>query len=89
MFKGSNVFTYLSKRNGVTKDGEGYVALNVLTKNTKKPVSFYVSDLKVIDEINNRQFTDYQDVKLILECDRVFNPNTRYTNWQVKLIGVE
>lgn len=89
MFKGSNVFTFLSKRNGVTKDGEQYVAINVLTRSTKKPVSFYVTDSKLIDEINSRQFTDYQDVKLILECDRVYNKATRYTNWQVNLVGVE
>lgn len=89
MFKGSNVFTFLSKRNGVTKDGESYVSVNVLTKHTKKPISFIVTKPELIDLINNRQFTDYQDIKLIVEFDRVFNSKTRYSNWQVELVGVE
>lgn len=89
MFKGSNVFTYLSKKSGVTKEGESYLAINVLTKNSKRPVSFFITDINLIDEINSRQFTDYQDIKLIVEINRVFNVKTRYTNWQVELIGVE
>lgn len=35
MIKGVQVFNYISKNVGVTKDGEQYVAINVLTEDNR------------------------------------------------------
>lgn len=90
MFRGSNVFTYLSKKNGVSKDNVQYVALNVVTKDVNKArISFLITDEKLMNELNNKQFHDYQDIKLIFNVSRVFNKETRYSHWEVEVIGVE
>ena len=36
MFKGQGIFTYLTKRVGVTKDGVQYLCLDFVSKDLKK-----------------------------------------------------
>ncbi|MFR8104702.1 MAG: hypothetical protein ACLU8F_06515 [Clostridia bacterium] len=88
MINGSAVFTYLGKKSGVTKDGEQYLALNVLTKDTKQKFSFVIKDSSIIDKVSSRKFIDFQDIKLFFNIDRVFNNETRYSHWEIQLVGV-
>ncbi len=90
MFKGQGIFTYLTKRVGVTKDGVQYLCLDVVSKDLKKlKYGFIITDTSLIDKISQRQFHDYQDVKLFFEVSRVFNKEKRVNYWDVSVVDVE
>lgn len=89
MIKGNCVFTYISKRPGITKDGVKYLAFDVLTKDTKGKISFVVTDSRVIDSIQSKDFTDFQEVKCFFDISKAFNNEKRISYWIVDLIGVE
>lgn len=89
MIKGNSVFTFISRRLGVTKDGVKYLALDVLTKGDKSKISFVVTDSKLIDSIQNKDLHDFQDIKCVFDIKRQFNNEKRISYWVVELIGVE
>lgn len=81
-------FTFLDYKTGVNKDGEKYVAMNVRDKETKKNYNFLCIDVDIVDKIVNSKLIDYQDIKLKVLFDRVFNRNTRYSNWQASIVDI-
>lgn len=90
MIRGSCVFSYVGSKTGVTKDGEKYIALNVLTKDSnKRKFSFVITNSEIIDKVASRKYVDFQDIKVFFDVIRVFNSQTRYSHWEVNVVGVE
>ena len=88
MFKGQETFNFIDKRVGVTKDGEKYVCINVISKDNQN-VSFISKDTKLIDKIGSINLTRFAPIKLTFDVSKEFNSKTRYSNWVVTLIGVD
>lgn len=89
MLKCFTVVTYLGQKNGITKDGEKYVSLEVRDNEAGKNYNFVTKDLDLVDKIINTNFKPYQDIKIELSFDRVFNAKSRFSNWQVELIDIK
>lgn len=81
-------FIFIDKKVGVTKDGEKYFAINVLTKNDKSSRSFVTKNPEIVDKLSNIKLADFQEIELVVGFDRVFNPQTRFSNWSCELIGI-
>lgn len=88
MVKGSQEFNFIDKRIGVTKDGEQYISINVISKDNKK-FNFISKDTKLIDKISPLNIQRFAPIKLVLEFDRVFNKEKRTSFWTCELVGVE
>lgn len=88
MIQGKQVFTFIDSKVGVNQDGEKYLAINVMTKNSKKNVSFIAKRSEVIDKISQMKFIDFQDIVLILEFSRLYNIERKVGFWSVELIGI-
>lgn len=88
MIQGKQTFIYVSKKVGVTQDGVRYIVFDVLSKKNKNKYSFIAKNPDVISRLENKNFTDFQDIVLYFDFDRVFNQNTRYSNWQCEVIDV-
>lgn len=88
IFKSRENFKYLQHATGINKDGEKYVSVTVLD-DEKNKYSFVSHDDKVISQFTGFQIADYSDITLFIGFTKVFNPNTRYSNWQSILLGVE
>ena len=89
MIQGKQVFTYVDSTQGVNQDGEKYFAINVMTKgNNKKKLSFIAKDPKVLDELSQMKFIDFQDVVLVLEFNRIYNKDKKVSYWNCELIGI-
>lgn len=88
MIKGTETFNFVDKRVGVTKDGEKYISLNVISKDNEK-VNFISKDEKIIDKLGSLNVTRFAPIKLLLETNRVFNYEKRVSYWTVELIGVD
>lgn len=88
MFICNEVFTFVSTKEGVTRDGEKYFVIDVIGKNNKKKFSFYTKNGLLIDEFKELKFTDFQDVELSIKFYKEFNSNTRYSRWVPELIGI-
>ena len=58
-------FNFIDKREGVTKDGEKYLSINVLSKDNKK-FNFISKDTKLIDKISPLNLQRFSIIKLIL-----------------------
>ena len=65
----SGVFVFVGRRVGVTNDGVKYLALDVLSRETKAKFSFVVTDDKLIDYISTKELHDFQDIGLLTERD--------------------
>lgn len=89
MFKSKRVFSYLDNQISVTKDGEKYVSVSVIDKETTGKFSFISKNEEVINVFSHLDLQRFSDITLIVDFERVFNPNTRYSSWQPQLIGVE
>jgi len=81
-------FNFIDKREGVTKDGEKYLSINVLSKDNKK-FNFISKDTKLIDKISPLNLQRFSIIKLILCFERVYNKERRTSYWTCNLIGVE
>lgn len=81
-------FNFIDKRVGVTKDGEQYISLNVLSKDNKH-FNFISKNTKLIDKISPLNIQKFSNVKLVLEFERVFNKEKRTSYWTVNLVDVE
>ncbi len=73
---------------GVTKDGEQYISINVLSKNNKK-FNFISKDTKLIDKISPLNLQKFSPIKLVLNFERVFNKQKRTSYWSCEFVGVE
>ena len=81
-------FNFIDKRVGVTKEGEQYLSINVLSKDNKK-FNFISRDTKLIDKIAPLNLQRFSIIKLILEFTREYNKERKTSYWTCKLIGVE
>lgn len=81
-------FNFIDKRVGVTKDGEKYLSLNVLSKDNRK-FNFITKDNKLIDKIAPLNIQKFSIIKLIIDFERVFNKENRTSYWICTLVGVE
>ena len=88
MIKGFETFNFIDKRIGVTKEGEQYISINVLSNDNKK-LNFISKDTKLIDKISPLNIQKFSPIKLHFDIDRVFNAEKRVSYWSVNLIGVE
>lgn len=87
MINGIQVFSYIDKKIGVTKDGEQYIALNVLSKDNRK-FNFISKSPEVIDKISQTNFTKFQDIKLHFDFNREFNKEKKISFWTCEIVGV-
>lgn len=87
MINGIQVFSYIDKKVGVTKDGEQYIALNVLSKDNRK-FNFISKSPEVIDKISQTNFTKFQDIKLHFDFNREFNKEKKISYWTCEIVGV-
>lgn len=82
------VFNFIDKREGVTKDGEKYLSINVLSKDNKK-LNFITKDNNLINKISPLNLQKFSAIKLILDFDREFNREKRISYWKCNLVGIE
>lgn len=87
MIQGTQTFSFIEKKIGVTQDGEKYIAVNVLSKDNQK-LSFISKKEDVINKISSLQLTKFQDIKLNFNFIREFNKEKRVSYWSCELIGV-
>lgn len=88
MIQGKQTFIFVNKATGMTKDGLRYLAFEVLDKKNKNKYSFIAKNPDLISRLETMKFTDFQDIVMYFEFSRVFNPNTRFSNWQCEVIDV-
>lgn len=81
-------FKYLSHTCSINADGEKYVSVSILTDSQSK-FSFVSHDEELIKQFQSVKIEAFSDIVLVIGFDRVFNPKTRYSNWQATLLGVE
>lgn len=87
MINGTQVFSYIDKKVGITQNGEQYIALNVLSKDNRK-FNFISKSPEVIDKLSQTNFTKFQDVKLHFDFNREFNKEKKISYWVCEIIGV-
>ncbi|MCI8444292.1 MAG: hypothetical protein HFJ37_03910 [Clostridia bacterium] len=88
MIVAKQVFFFIDKREGTTKDGERYLSLNVLSQNNKK-FNFIAKNPKVIEQVSPLNLQRFAKITLVCEFDREFNKERRTSYWNCTLIGVE
>lgn len=81
-------FNFIDKRVGVTKEGEQYISINVLSKDNRK-FNFISKDTKFIDKIAPLNLQKFAIIKLIVDFERVYNRERKTCYWTCNLIGVE
>lgn len=88
VIKGVHEFNFIDKHIGVTKDGEQYISINVISKDNKK-FNFISKNTDLIDKISPLNLQRFAIVKLILGFERIYNKEKRTSYWTCDLIGVE
>lgn len=88
VIKGVQEFNFIDKHIGVTKDGEQYISINVISKDNKK-FNFISKNTDLIDKISPLNLQRFAIVKLILGFERIYNKEKRTSYWTCDLIGVE
>lgn len=81
-------FNFVDKRVGVTKEGEQYISINVISKDNRK-FNFISKDTKLIDKISPLNLQRFAPIKLVLDFERIYNKEKRTSYWTCELIGVE
>lgn len=87
MINGVQIFSFISKSVGITKEGEKFLALNVLSKDNRK-FNFITKTPDVIDKISQTNFTKFQDVKLQFNFDREYNRDKKTSYWTCEIVGI-
>ena len=88
MVVAKEMFNFIDKREGITKDGEKYLSINVLSKDNRK-FNFITKDTDLINKISPLNLQKFSQIKLVLNFERVYNRETRTSYWTCELIGVE
>lgn len=88
MVLAKETFNFIDKREGITKDGEKYLSINVLSKDNRK-FNFITKDTELIGKISPLNLQKFSQIKLILNFERVFNKEKRTSYWTCNLVGVE
>lgn len=89
MFICEKSFNFVDRINGITKDGEKYISISVIDPEDNRKYSFLTTDEKLISKISNIQIARFNEITLILGFEKVFNSRTRFSNWNVYLVGVK
>lgn len=89
MFISEKTFNFIEKTKGTTKDGEKYISVSVIDSDDNSKYSFYSKDDEVISSLSKLQISRFADITLIIAFEKVFNPKTRFSNWQPLLVGVK
>ena len=87
MIVGKSNFLFLSKRVGTTKDGERFIAFDLIDSSDRKH-SFMTTNPKLLDELNQKQFAKYSEILVTVGFTKAYNQN-RYSYWQAELLGAE
>lgn len=82
------IFNFIDKREGMTKDNQKYLSINVLSKDNKK-FNFITKDTDLINKISPLNLQKFSQVKLVLKFDKEFNREKRTSYWTCTLVGVE
>ena len=88
MVVAKETFNFIDKREGITKDGEKYLSLNVLSKDNRK-FNFITKDMDLVNKISPLNIQKFSPIKLILDFERVFNREKRTSYWTCNLVGIE
>lgn len=88
MVVAKETFNFIDKREGVTKDGEKYLSINVLSRDNRK-FNFITKDMDLVNKISPLNIQKFSPIKLILDFERVFNREKRSSYWTCNLVGVE
>ena len=88
MVVAKETFNFIDKREGITKDGERYLSINVLSKDNRK-FNFITKDTELINKISPLNLQKFAQIKLVLNFERVFNKEKRTSYWTCNLLGVE
>lgn len=88
MIIGKEIFNFIDKRQGVTKDGEKYLCLNVLSKDNRK-FSFVTKDEDIINKILPLNIQKFSPIKLCFDFDRIYNKEKNVSYWNCEFKGVE
>ena len=88
MVVAKETFNFIDKREGITKDGEKYLSINVLSKDNRK-FNFITKDTELINKISPLNLQKFAQIKLVLNFERVFNREKRTSYWTCNLLGVE
>lgn len=89
MFISEKTFNFIEKTKGITKDGDKYISVSVIDSDDNSKYSFYSKDDDVISSLSKLQISRFADITLIISFEKVFNPKTRFSNWQPLLVGVK
>lgn len=88
MIIGQETFNFIDKRVGVTKEGENYISLNVISKDNKK-FNFISKNPDIIDKISPLNLQRFAVIKLKLGFSRVYNQEKKSSYWACEFLGVE
>lgn len=88
MIKGQELFNFIDKRVGVTKDGEQYLSINVIAKDNRK-FNFITKNPDVIDKLAGINIQRFSQIKLLFDFDRVYNRERKTSYWTCELLGVD
>ncbi len=81
-------FNFIDKRQGVTKEGEHYLSVNVLSKDNKK-FNFISKDTKLIDKFSPLNLQRFSVINLVLCFERVYSKDRKMSYWTCRLIDIE
>ena len=88
MVVAKETFNFIDKREGVTKDGEKYLSINVLSRDNRK-FNFITKDMDLVNKISPLNIQKFSPIKLILDFERVFNREKRISYWTCNFLGIE
>ncbi|MCI8411861.1 MAG: hypothetical protein HFJ40_05475 [Clostridia bacterium] len=88
MIIAKETFNFIDKREGITKDGEKYLSINVLSKDNRK-FNFITKDIDLINKISPLNLQRFAPIKIIVEFERVYNREKRTSYWSCEFKGVE
>lgn len=88
MVVAKEMFNFIDKREGITKDGEKYLSINVLSKDNRK-FNFITKNTDLINKISPLNLQKFSQIKLVLNFERVYNREKRTSYWTCNLVGVE
>lgn len=88
MITGKEKFNFIDKRVGVTKDGEQYISINVLSSDNRK-FNFISKDSDLINKVAPLNLQKFAPVTLVLKFERIYNSEKRTSYWTCELVGVE
>ena len=88
MVVAKEMFNFIDKRGGITKDAQKYLSINVLSKDNRK-FNFITKDTDLINKISPLNLQKFSQIKLVLNFERVYNREKRTSYWTCELIGVE